>query len=132
MKSPAKKTRDAADLLAVAGVKNAELVAITVYGSSSILIHLTPRGFVRVVAHFGVARSKVKFDDVGEDGSLHAEFKARGADWTCFVRADSQEMRALRKALADNADQQLAGTRRGLIAAPTPRMLFDATKGESR
>lgn len=125
MKSPAKKTRDAGELLAVAGVTNAELVACTVR-SFETCVHLTPRAFVRVVALFGVARSKVNFD-VGESQSLFADFRARGARWTCCVLADSPEMRALRKALDAKTAPRLQGPGRAALPPPSPKLLFNET-----
>lgn len=112
MKSPRKALADASELMAVSGVTNRELVACSVYGGLQTSIQLRPHALVRVCELLRVPHSKVRVR-VDERGNLHAQFTARGAEWCCFVSADSEEGRRWR---------ELVNGRRAL-SAPSPRAL---------
>ncbi len=91
MKSPKRALIDAAELLAIAGVTNADLVCVSVF-PGLVMIQLRPASLLRVYRQFGVSPRLVKAS-VSRDGNFHVKFKARGAEWSCCVLRDSPEGR---------------------------------------
>lgn len=74
---------DAAELVAMAGVNNADSVDVSVW-YESIQIHLKVMSLARVFRAFGLTRSRLH-TKIGKEGDLHVSFVYRGATWRCVV-----------------------------------------------
>lgn len=107
MKSLPRRLRDIADLLAALSVTNADLVAVSVYGSNSVMVHLRPSALLRVFHALRVPASRIN-KSVSSTGDLHVDFTARGAWWGCCVLADSEAGQLLRGWLASRTRAALA------------------------
>lgn len=118
MKSLPRRLRDIADLLAALSVTNADLVAVSIYGSNSVMVQLKPSALLRVFHALRVPASRVD-KSISSTGDLHVNFTARGAWWTCCVLIDSEAGRPWREWLENR-------TRAAIVNAQPTLLLEDA------
>lgn len=71
------------------GIKNEEIVSVSVGGSGGIDFHLRPEGFLRVLQCLRPAKSKVKCS-VSVQGDHHYRFESRSVVFCCVLLADKE------------------------------------------
>ncbi len=79
-----KRLHKAGDLSALLGITPREVVCISVYGASLLMIHLKWRALARVSRQLRIPRNKI--DVTTSEGSLSVTFTSRGATFTTFVK----------------------------------------------
>lgn len=92
-KSIRKALLDASTWIDVLRITRAELICVSVYGTSTTQMQLSPAGFARVMAALRIPRSKINLRV--RNGHAHATCDARGVQWSACAELTAEQWQAL-------------------------------------